>query len=302
MLKKILALCLALLLVLSMAAACSPDEENPGDGDTENPGENNPPEQTPGGEETPKDPDGNPGDVDNPPAPADPDTGMIEVNEEVYALVTVDLRSAPDLGDNVVKVLRYKERAIRVKMSEEWSKVKIGEDFYYVATNCLSLYVPLPTSQEFLCVITANLNLRAEPDASSEKLGEVSMGQTLIYLGANEDGTWYHVEKDGAQYYASAQYLMPIGTYSMLPAAETKYVLQDNFWLRAYPDDNFSEASRAATVVKGDALTCIGYSENGDWAMLDYNGKTLYAKNTEQYLSYTDPLAPAQPETPPTGK
>lgn len=297
MLKKILALVLALMLMLAMAVSCS--DEQPGENPDGSQGDSGTEDQTPDNDETEKpDQPQDPNAGEDEPKPVDPEAGMIEVNEEVYALVTVDLRSAPEVGDNVVKVLRYKERAIRVKVSEEWSKVKIGEETYYVATNCLDIYVPLPTSQEMLCVMTPKLNLRAEPDAASEKLGEVVAGDTLIYLGANDDGSWYQVEKDGEKYYVNAAYLLPIGVYTMLPKAETKYVLQDNFWLRSYPDDDFSEASRAATVVKGDALQCIGYSENGNWAMLSYNGKTLYAKNTEQYLSYTDPLAPSVPETP----
>ncbi|MBQ7338258.1 MAG: hypothetical protein IJW40_07370 [Clostridia bacterium] len=319
MLKKILAFALALLVVASMAA-CSRDGEDDKEKDNDgqqteqnNPegnGEQTPPDTTdPDPDQTPEQPPEQTPDVT---PPADPEAGMTEVSEEVYATVTVDLRSAPEVSvDNVVGILRYGQRATRTKVSEEWSKITYQESEYFVASNCLALYdasielpgddpvvdpvpgdddpvtpdtsdfVTLDTPETVYVVAESALNLRSAPGMDGEIKLKVGFGVAMERVALNN--TWSRVEYNGVTYYAFSEFLTTDDIsgegYTELAAPQTMYVTASSLWIRYYP--SMIEAAKVPyTVLEGlhygDAVQCIAISPDSAWARVLIGGNEYY--------------------------
>jgi uncharacterized protein YgiM (DUF1202 family) len=307
MLKRILAFTIALLMAASMAA-CKPNDETPeqpGPG-TDAPGTTDPGITGPGTDNpgtTEPDPN-NPGTDD--PGPTDPDAGMTAVSEEVYATVTVDLRTAPEVdANNVAGVLRYGQRATRIKVGEVWSKIVYNEMQYYVASNCLKVYdesVVLPGDEpvvdpsvplaagEVLCCTGDGVNLRSEPSKDAASLGKIGIGAMLTFVRvAEEDSEWFLVKNGETECYVSAKYMYKIGKYETLAAPQTRYVTANALTVRYFPNDSeYKEVSKSGIYLgKGDAVTCIAISENNSWAMIELQGKTYFVGNT--YLTEVNP-------------
>ncbi len=289
MLKKILTFALALLVVASMAA-CSNDKPDDQKDDPTNPDQQG---ETPGTPDNPDDPD-DPDTPDNPDdtqTPTDPEDQMTVVNEEVYATVTVDLRSAPEVStDNVVGVLRYGQRATRVKVSDEWSKIVYQENEYFVASNCVALYTssvvlpgdktdtpdpdktddpsktdtpvtPTPDLSDFTkleksesvyVIAETALNLRTAPNTSAESKMKVGFGVKLERVAMND--SWSQVIYRGETYYAYSKFLTNEDIsgegYTELAAPKTMYVTATALWVRYYPSMS-DEAKVSYTVLDG---------------------------------------------------
>jgi uncharacterized protein YgiM (DUF1202 family) len=249
--KKILAFALALLVVASMAACSKDPEKDP----TENP--DNTPDTEQSDDNTPEVPDdttpeGNtpedttPGD-DTPPddgtdvTPETPTDDLTPTNEQVYARITVDLRSAPSVdASNVVGKLRYAQLATRIGVSEDWSKILFEGNEYYVATNCLNLYDPEnpPVGGD-------------EPIVDPDDLTPPEGGEGDDPVTPPADGT---------------------DDFVALPEAETVYVIAEGALnLRAEPSTTSAVVDRLAF---GKQLQRI--ATNSAWSKVLYEGKECY--------------------------
>ncbi|MBQ8718532.1 MAG: hypothetical protein IJY66_04635 [Clostridia bacterium] len=329
MLKKILAFALALLIAASMAA-CNDDqpEENPDDQhgqqtdntDPENPGTTDPitdPEPEPQPEPEPE------------PQPVDPEAEMEEVSEQVYATVTVDLRSAPAIEDNVVAVLRYGQRATRIKKGTTWSKISYQGADYYVASNCLALYddsvvlpgdkddepgstvapdtsdfVKLDAPETVYVVVDTALNLRAEPHINGEVKMRVGFATKMQRVALNN--SWSEVVYNGQTYYAYSDFLtneqITDEGYTPLAAPQTMYVTVQSMWVRYYP--SMLEAAKVPYTVMdglhyGDAVQVIAISPDNAWAKVIIMGDEYYVGY--QFLSTAAPAGSGEivePEIP----
>ena len=259
--KKILAFALALLVVASMAA-CSkdpdkdkdpqnpdttPDTEQSGDDIPEPPDGTTPDNETPGGE-TPENPDDTTPGTDTTPenpddeTPTTPTDEFTTVNEQVYARITVDLRSAPVVdANNVVSKLRYAQVATRIGVSDEWSKVLFEGNEYYVASNCLNLYDP------------------ANPPVGGEDEPIVNPGD-IVDPPVGGDDQPDNPPASGSEFVT-------------LPAAETVYVIAEGALnLRAEPSTTSSIVGRVAF---GKELERVAI--NDSWSKVIYEGKECYA-------------------------
>ena len=337
MLKKILAFALALLVVASMAA-CQNDqpEETPDDQQgqqTENPTDPSQSTTDPVGDPE-MTPDPEPEDdpvVEPDPVPADPEAGMASVSEQVYATVTVDLRSAPSVDGEAVAVLRYGQRATRTKKGETWSKITYQGVEYYVASNCLALYdetVVLPSDKtdegttvapdtsEFVkldapetvyVVADTALNLRAEPHINGEVKLRVGFATKLQRTALNN--SWSEVVYNGQTYYAYSEFLtneqITDEGYTPLAAPQTMYVTASSMWIRYFP--SMLEAAKVPYTVMdglhyGDAVQVIAISPDNTWAQVVIAGNEYYVGY--QYLSTQPPEASGEVVTPeiPGGK
>jgi uncharacterized protein YgiM (DUF1202 family) len=327
MLKKILAFALALLIVASMAAC-----------------KNEQPEETPddqhGQQTDTTDPDGTTDPITDPepepepepePQPVDPEAAMEVVNEEVYATVTVDLRSTPAIEDNVVDVLRYGQRATRIKKGETWSKIMYQGTEYFVASNCLALYdstvvlpgdktedneggttvapdtsdfVKLESPETVYVVVDTALNLRAEPHINGEVKMRVGFGTKMERVALNN--SWSEVSYNGQTYYAYSEFLtneqITDEGYTPLAAPQTMYVTAQSMWVRYYP--SMLEAAKVPYTVMdglhyGDAVQVIAISPDNSWAKVIIMGNEYYVGY--QHLSTAAPAGGSEivePEIP----
>ena len=250
--KKILAFALALLVVAAMASCNKdpdPDKDPTQDPDTPpitdtTPDDNTP--ETPDGdqgsdEDTPSNPD-----EDNTPGGDETDLGdgFTLVNEQVYARITVDLRSAPAVdATNVTNKLRYAQVATRIGVSAdgEWSKILFEGNEYYVASNCLNAYDP------------------ENPPLGSDSNEPIVNPEDIVDPDTGDD------QPDAP----------PAGSDEFVPLekSETVYVIAEGALnLRAEPN------TTSAVVVKlafGKSLERV--ATNGSWSKVIYEGKECYA-------------------------
>ena len=113
--KRILALLLTGLLVMS-AAACQKTTENPNLNGT-----TNHTTTTTG--------------PDNPPPPQ---TGYTTVDEDVYAVADIALRTSASTTEQPALTVPFKTALHRVKYSSSWSVVEYNNTEYYVLTSLLT--------------------------------------------------------------------------------------------------------------------------------------------------------------------
>ena len=255
--------------------------------------------------------------VEPDPVPFNPEDAMEVVNEEVYATVTIDLRSSPALEDNVVAVLRYGQRATRTKKDATWSKITYQGVEYFVATNCLALYdesvvlpgdkeeeggstvapdtsdfVKLETPETVYVVVDTALNLRAEPHINGEVKMRVGFATKMQRTALNN--SWSEVVYNGQTYYAYSDFLtneqITDEGYTPLAAPQTMYVTVQSTWVRYYP--SMLEAAKVPYTVMdglhyGDAVQVIAISPDNVWAKVIILGNEYYVGY--QFLSAAAP-------------
>ncbi|MBR5797835.1 MAG: hypothetical protein IKY29_02670 [Clostridia bacterium] len=244
-----------------------------------------------------------------------PELNFTEVDEQVYALVTVELRREPaaDVA-NVAGELRVNEVVTRIGVSEdgEWSKIRYEaaglEGEYYVASNCLALYtapeqpgpddpvVPPVTDpnefvqinpSEFVYVTTEALNLRTEPSMNGQVVTKLSFGTKLERIAKNEAG-WSVVIYEGNQYYLSSDYVttedITGSSFVALEEAVTKTVTADVLKKRTSPWMDPTDENVAAYLNKGATVKCVAISPDGYWYRIqDTDGQYYYVG--AKYLS-----------------
>ncbi len=326
MLKKFLSFALALLIVGSMVACKDKTPDEPKDPE--------PPCTTHEDADTDYKCDKCGAELEKPANPEKPEITFTEVNEQVYALVTVELRLKPaaDVA-NVVGELRVNEVITRIGVSEdgEWSKIRYEaaglEGEYYVASNCLALYTapeqpgpedppvdpPVKDPNEFVQIdpseyvyVTDVLNLRAEPSMNGQVVTKLSFGTKLERIAKNEAG-WSLVIYEGKQYYLSSEYVttedITGSSFIALEEAVTKMVTADVLRVRTSPwmgPEPGWQGNVVAYLNKGTTVTCVAISPDGHWYRIqDTDGQYYYVG--AKYLSgYSGPTNPSVPDDKPT--
>lgn len=155
--------------------------------------------------------------------------------------------------------------------------------------------------------VTANkLNVRREPDAASERLGELFYGEAVEVL-EHIDG-WCRISFDGAPAYVSAQYLSQQQpptkaptTTTTLPANTVLYVTANKLNVRREPD---ATGDLLGQLLYGDTVQLVGTVDG--WYEIQYKGSTAYI--SADYASVTPPSGvtavptTTAPTKAPTGK
>lgn len=134
-------------------------------------------------------------------------------------------------------------------------------------------------------------NLRTSPDGSSEIVGTLRNGETLLRTGIGDDG-WSRLELDGRSVYAVTSYLTTDLDYrpNDLPQADVvsgntftpksdSVTAKEYVNLRALPT---TDSEILGTLKSGDFLERTAVSDKG-WSRLVYNGQYVYAVTS--YLS-----------------
>lgn len=166
-----------------------------------------------------------------PPEEAKPDPEALmsfdEVNEEVTAKETVNLRDIPSQGENanVLRQLENGEVALRTGISESgWSRLELDGEVYYAVSSYLTTdltYNPnAPVVVDgietvFKSVnekVTAKkaVNLRTIPSVEHEDsivVVKIKHGDVVVRTGINEDVGWSRVEYMGQVLYCISSYL-----------------------------------------------------------------------------------------------
>lgn len=132
--------------------------------------------------------------------------------------------------------------------------------------------------------VTANLNLRKEPNANSTSLGIMSKNSKIEFVSDNGNG-WSKVKWNGKTGYASNKYLsgknlsyVP-STPTTSPSTTVKVTTDVNF--RSEP--NAASNSSSIRILKKNEKVTFVKDTGWGWSEVKHNGKTGYISNA--YLS-----------------
>jgi len=135
---------------------------------------------------------------------------------------------------------------------------------------------------------TNTLNVRKEPSADSEKMGEMKEGEQVTRVGYNSE--WSKISYYGNEYYASSNYLTTHAPLEFEDKTDTVYIVAEGtLYLRQKPSAN---SDAVAYLPYGTALDRTGIATTEDefgtvWSRLLYNGQVCYASTT--HLSTEEP-------------
>ncbi|MBQ7292490.1 MAG: SH3 domain-containing protein [Clostridia bacterium] len=135
---------------------------------------------------------------------------------------------------------------------------------------------------------TNTLNVRKEPSADSEKMGEMKEGEQVTRIGYNSE--WSKISYYGNEYYASSNYLTTHAPLEFEDKTDTVYIVAEGtLYLRQKPSAN---SDAVAYLPYGTALDRTGIATTEDefgtvWSRLLYNGQVCYASTT--HLSTEEP-------------
>lgn len=132
-------------------------------------------------------------------------------------------------------------------------------------------------------VTASTLNVRREPDAQSDKLGELPYG-TAVQVLSTERG-WHRISFNGEPAYISADYVSltppPTQTTTTLPANTILYVTANKLNVRNAPVDG----DVLGQLLYGETVEILGTVDG--WYQIEYKGKTAYI--SADYASATPP-------------
>lgn len=63
------------------------------------------------------------------------------------------------------------------------------------------------TAPEVIYRTTSNLNVRSRPSTDGDKIGQLSAGSAIEYIGDSDDGAWAKINYNGQEGYVSKEYL-----------------------------------------------------------------------------------------------
>ncbi|MGD8403461.1 MAG: SH3 domain-containing protein [Anaerolineales bacterium] len=132
----------------------------------------------------------------------------------------LNVREGPSTSDTVVGSLPFNSVIKGLEKNYDGTWIKILRESDDLTGWCSAAFLeetnePPPTTElkNWYEVNATTLNVRKEPNASSEGVGYVSNGQVLLGLETNADKTWVRIQRfDGLVGWASAAYLTDLGT------------------------------------------------------------------------------------------
>ena len=257
----------------------------------------------------------------DPDQPGDEPLEFTEVDEQVKAKVTVELRRAPAAdAANIEDVLRVNQIVKRVAISTngEWSKIYYEAEgltgYYYVPSICLEVYVepgqPGSDPSDFVVidpsetvyVTTNDLNLRAQPSKNGSVVARLAFGTKLERIGKNAEG-WSKVVINGNEYYVSSEYLTTEDvtgeSFTSLEEPENKTVTADTLKIRTSPWMDDMDENVVGYLRKGDVVKCVAKSPDGYWYRIELTEGTFYYVGALYLSGYVPgPIIPGNPDEP----
>lgn len=129
------------------------------------------------------------------------------------------------------------------------------------------------------------VNIRKEDSASSEKLGMLNKGDSILRTGVGDNG-WSKVDYNGTEAYISSTYLTTEkpADVTFADANETVYAIATVNVRESYS----TSSNILGKLSTGDSITRTSKGDNG-WSKVSYNGKEAYVSSS--YLSTTMPVS-----------
>jgi N-acetylmuramoyl-L-alanine amidase len=145
---------------------------------------------------------------------------------------TVNLRSEPKMGDNIVGQVSQGDTLTLLGTEGEWYKVKTsdGRTCYIAAslarkvdtasTSSQATTDTKPASGKKIKALYDDVNLRSEPSVNSKSLGFVPFGEVFTVL--NVQGEWYQISlKDGVKGWVAAKMVEEVKSAGTTPTTPT---------------------------------------------------------------------------------
>lgn len=310
--KKLLAVLLALLMILSFTA-CGNDTETESETDADT-------ESTPATEsetnaestETETETESNTEAETEPVAPP-VDNTFVDRDETVYVngANALNIRSSNEIVDgNVVGSLKEGTSVKRVGYNEVWSKIEYNGTVCYASSKYLSTKAPLAFTDvdEVVYVKVENtVTLRSKPWAESESLAYLANGIALNRTGIASDidefgSAWSRVKYvnnkgETVEGYINSKFLTVEAPIAFTEVDETVVITNcETLNIRA---EASTSGKTLASPIKGTEIQRIGIAAKADkdgivWSMLMYEGNVCYASSS--YLTLKADLETAETE------
>ncbi len=199
----------------------------------------------------------------------------------VYATTPINVRSGAGTKHGVIGSLNTGEGAEKLGTSGSWTKINYNGKTAYAFTKYLTTTAPVGGSGSSssgsssatgsVVTVTANgVNIRSGAGTKYSKLGQVTSGQTLPYLGVS--GSWTQVTYNGQTAYISSQYVSYSGGSGTNVTGGTSHYTAYAVALRSSPG---SDSRQIAYINAGERVQYLGTASTA-WTYVQYGALKGY--------------------------
>lgn len=214
------------------------------------------------------------------------ETEGLENKQIVSKVNNLNVRTAPSVSSAVIGKLNEGEKYVAHQSEDEWVEIDYNgqkgwvNNTYVTIVDHTETKTPAPSTsikeRKFVISVDA-LNVRAKPDLSSKKIGQVNKGDQFNVLAT--DHQWVQVEletgKKGWLYSFYGSFTNAVESSSKSTSSESITVLYSGTNIRAESNTNSEVVKRAAA---GESFKVI--ETINDWFKIDLgNGKNGYIAN-----------------------
>ena len=207
-------------------------------------------------------------------------------NKQIVSKVNnLNVRTAPSVSSAVIGKLSEGDKYIANRSEDEWIEIDYNGQKGWVNNTYVTIVehnatktpAPSPSLKEKMFIISVDaLNVRAKPDLSSKKIGQVNKGDQFKVLAS--DHQWVQVELEGGKkgwLYSFYGNLSNAVESSSNSSAESITVLYGGTNIRSDSSTNSEVVKRASA---GETFKVM--EQVNDWYKIDIgNGKSGYIAN-----------------------
>ncbi|QEY19289.1 N-acetylmuramoyl-L-alanine amidase [Psychrobacillus sp. AK 1817] len=205
-------------------------------------------------------------------------------NKQIVSKVNrLNVRTAPSVSSAVIGQLNEGDKYLTSRSEKEWIEIDFNGQKGWVNNTYVTIVdqtpvetsTPSSTTEKRTFVISVDvLNVRANPDLSSKKIGQVNKGDEFKVLAT--DHQWIQVElkngKKGWLYSFYGNFSNAVKSNSSIPASDTITVLYSGTNIRSDKSTNSEVLKRASA---GESFAVLETID--DWYKVDLgNGKIGY--------------------------
>jgi hypothetical protein len=195
------------------------------------------------------------------------------VDETIPQAVTEWMTAAMQQGTEVAENTEETEEIEETEETEEAEETETEENTDETDSES-------EEPQKETLYATARINVRASADVSSEKLGSVELGETVVRTGT--DGEWSIIEYNGSTGYVKTEYLTTDSGSTSTDGDAGSITEGTVITLSATVNVRSSmseDADKIGTAYAGEKVTVVmSYAEG--WTKVTWNGTTGYIKTS----------------------